>query len=131
MTVENSREEQIYLDAQARKARLQRQEGIVVNQYLTAEKQFAAAREAVAAYVLEQSGLAEGQLVRTINHCVYVVGKGSGWVNQGKPHMVLHTHRVYRGGKRAASGSTHWASSLTPLTSEQAHRWINGEDVKW
>jgi len=113
------------------KARLRRQEDLVVNQYLTAEKQFLAAREAVAAHVLEVSGLAEGQLVRTVNHCVYRVGKGSGWVNQGKPHMVLHTHRVYRGGKRATSGSTHWASSLTPLTAEQAHQWINGEDVKW
>jgi len=113
------------------KLRLRRLEAITVNQYLTAEKQFLAAREAVADYVLEVSGLAKGQLCRTVNHCVYVVERGSGWVNQGKPHMVLTTRRVYRGGKKASTTSTHWSSSLTPLTSDQAHRWINGEDVKW
>jgi hypothetical protein len=113
------------------KDRLRRQEAIVVAQFQSADKALAAAREAVAAHVLEVSGIAKGQLVRTVNHCVYRVENGSGWVNQGKPHMVLTTRRVYRGGKTAASSSTHWASSLTPLTSDQAHRWINGEDVAW
>lgn len=112
---------------QAREAR----ERHVVRRYLEAEKDFQAAKEAVARHVLECSGIAAGQLCRTVNHCVYVVQNGSGWVNQGKPHMVLTTRRVYRGGKKATSSSTHWASSLTPLTSDQAHRWINGEDVKW
>lgn len=105
------------------KALFERPESLVTR-YQNAEKELAAAKQAVADYILQRSGLMIGQLVRR-GHNVYRVEGGNGYVNpHGEVNMVMVVRRTYKGGEPAMSRSTEWASSLSPLTPEESVAWM-------